>query len=668
MGDGQNQIKPLVVAPLPSLERGKKAEQEGLPKTDGENSSKYPKANGAQIFDKKWHAAQAAERRSTLSSALVSRRENHAPAGRAKSNAPQQFEQKQIVQKQPEQTKNTVDIPHQPERTKNTDGVRHQSEQPKTAVVSQNQLQQTKNTVGSERQLEQTKDTVAPNRQFAQNQTERTKNSADAQQEKQHLGQRRNPVNKSLNDLISLARQHKDFKSFQSEPKKFWDDVKKMSEQRVVEKYVNGKLEPRVASRYGDLLEMLNRHASKSEFASAKKAEIFSRTENLSNAPKNEKSGFAARQQTNQTPGANEFSANRGLIANRHLIPNRDGNNVINSDRTVDKHLQTFLNALPKNERTVFLARHQLNLTFGANELFAGRGVALEKNGRFPLQIFLSANGKNQEFSANSLLSLIGGDLSEKAVAALIETSESFLNSQILINPKSAALLGLSLALCQNTDATLLLDELVQEALVPKQPQETIVPKTARDSIVPQTPNEIAASPLNRENAFDGGDAVNAETKRASDALASGALINGALATVEQFEKIKRQALDLRTELDGGDGLRFSAGATGAMMGATVGCVVPLAEKGIGEILGFASSVVVGLTDSGLRSLGANALVSVITSGVQTFLNASGTSRSIKGETAANTFLNAAEAAREFVETDLREKLLGRPADFSPIS
>ena len=43
-------------------------------------------------------------------------------------------------------------------------------------------------------------------------------------------------------------------------------------------------------------------------------------------------------------------------------------------------------------------------------------------------------------------------------------------------------------------------------------------------------------------------------------------------------------------------------------MGATVGCIVPLAERSVGEILGFAASVVVGLTDSGLRALGVNTL------------------------------------------------------------
>lgn len=427
-------------------------------------------------------------------------------------------------------------------------------------------------------QFEQTKDTVNVPRQFEQ---------------------AKNTVNKSWDDLVNLAREHKDLKSFSSEPKKFWDEVKKMSELRVVEKYVNGKLEPRVASRYGDLLEMLNRYTD-------------------------------------------------------------NGSKGKSADGGIGSRLQSFLTSLPKSERNVFLARYQINQTFGASELFAGRrGVALNKNGQFPLQNFLSANGKNQELSASSVLSLLGGDVSEKEVAKLLEQSDIFLGSQLLINPKSAALLGLGLALCQNINALLALDEIVQEAFIPKQSQETNAPKILNEP--------IAAPRFNAKNVVENSETFNvAATKRAGEMLAAGALVNGALATIERYNKVKRQSLDLWADAKADDaGFRFSAGATGAMMGATVGCVVPLAEKGIGEILGFASSVVVGLTDSGLRSLGANALVSVITSGVQTFLNASAVNQNSLNskDAAANTFLNAAEATAEFVEIDSREKLFSRRAD-----
>jgi hypothetical protein len=212
----------------------------------------------------------------------------------------------------------------------------------------------------------------------------------------------------------------------------------------------------------------------------------------------------------------------------------------------------------------------------------------------------------------------------------------------------------LGLALCQNINALLTLDEIVQEMFVPKSSPEALAPKTLNETMTPR---------LNTKNSGENSETINAAaTKRAGEMLAAGALINGALATLERYAKVKRQSLDLWADAKADDnGFRFSAGATGAMMGATVGCVVPLAEKGIGEILGFASSVVVGLTDSGLRSLGANALVSVITSGVQTFLNVSVVSQNglTAGDAAANTFLNAAQAT-ELIEIDLRDEVFNR--------
>lgn len=390
--------------------------------------------------------------------------------------------------------------------------------------------------------------------------------------------QAKNLLNQSLDELINLAKDHPSLEKFRGEPKSFWDDVKKMSALRTVETYVNGKLEPRVASRYGDLAALLNR------------------------------------------------------------VLGNDGR----------QNLEGLLNSLPRNEKNIFLARYQINQTFGANELFAGRGIALDKNGRFPAQVFLSVNGKNPQISTGTVLGLSGGDASQKAVA-LLEENGFFSNYQFLCNPKSAAMLGLSLALCQNLNALLSLEELAPEAFLPK---------AANQSNAPQQQSQLIA-----KNTFgDGEIAANAASRRAADnALASGALINGALLTIEKYRKAKFESVGLSADLRAEDGFRFAAGATGAMMGATIGCIAPLAEKSIGEILGFASSVVVGLTDAGLRTLGANALVAVITSGVQTFLDASSAKSLSGGE---NKFLNAAD----FYENDLGNNLFAARVDTFAIS
>lgn len=555
MGDGaHNHVKLTGGNQLPLVANDRKTDADQKPKKTDEQMPKHPKADAALLFDKKWNNAQAGERRNNLATMLTTRGNIAGGKNENKSdgkNIEGKTDGKNITVanaagKLHAKTDSIVNkVVNKPDGETNGNAVVKQSENRKQPVESianyQKAIEQPKNLLGQ-----------------------------------------------TWKDLLGQAKQHKDLETFRREPQKFWDDVRKMSELRTVETYVNGKLQPRVSSRYGDLLELLNRLTDKND----------------------KNNGGTAR-------------------------------------------LANFINSLSSAEKNVFLARHQINRTFGANELFAGRGIALAKNGQFPLQTFLSTSGKNQEFSAAGILSLIGGDLGSEAAAALLEDGGVFSNAQLLFNGKSSALLGLSLALYQNLDALLSLEEVVPEVPLPKTPNEPVVAPAPR--LLVKSFSESAETDFAALQIMDG------------ETLAAAALINGALATIEQYDRISRQSLDSLSDLKADDaGFRFSAGATGAMMGATVGCIVPLAEKGVGEILGFASSVVVGLTDSGLRSLGANALVSVITSGVQTFLNlsAAAAQNNLIEDSAANTFmLNTADAASEFAETDLRDSIFGRPVN-----
>lgn len=369
-------------------------------------------------------------------------------------------------------------------------------------------------------------------------------------------------LNQTLNSLINLAQDHKDFENFRAQPKEFWEQVRTMSEVRVVETYINGKLESRAVSRYGELLAQLNRQGGR---------------------------------------------------------------------------MDNFLASLPASEREIFQARYQLNQTFGANELFVGNGIALDKNGQFPVRVFLSSHGKNPELSPHSVLSLLGGDLTAEEFS-LLKNASLFTNGQVLFSAKSAALLGLSFALYQNINALLSLEDVALNALLPKNLSGT---------------SEQFAARLTTQNAVENGK-VNA---RSAEAIVVAAFINGTLATIYKYRKFGNRSVGLWAGSDSENlGFGFSAGATGAMMGASIGCIAPLAEKSVGEILGFAASVVVGLTDSGLRSLGANTIVAVITSGVQNFLDAASGNRKTLESGSPNKFLNAANAASVF-ENDLRQRL-----------
>ncbi len=375
-------------------------------------------------------------------------------------------------------------------------------------------------------------------------------------------------LNQTLETLISLAQNHDDFENFRTQPEKFWDQVRQISEVRVIETYVNGKPESRAVSHYGEMLNQLNR--------------------------------------------ANENNQSINLMDN-------------------------FLASMPLNERNVFQARHQINQTFGANELFVGNGIALDKQGNFPVRVFFSNNGKNPELSPHSVLSLLNGNISNEEFA-LLQNASLFANGQILFSAKSAALLSLSLAFYQNINALLSLEDVAMNSFMPKNSS------VASEQILNKFINQTVAD--NAKFNF-----------RSAESILIAAFINGTFATIDKFTKFGKREIGARADFDEISGeFGFSAGATGAMMGATVGCVAPLAEKSVGEVLGFAASVVVGLTESGLRTLGANVLISLIKTGVQNILDATSVNQSRLESSSPNKLLNAAEAINIF-ENDLRQKL-----------
>lgn len=336
-----------------------------------------------------------------------------------------------------------------------------------------------------------------------------------------------NLVNKTLEELIDVAQQHTDFSDFSDKSTKFWDRVQQMSDISVVEKYVDGNLEPQAYSRYGEILSKFTRQGG---------------------------------------------------------------------------DLNSFLTMLPPSEREVFQARFLLDQTFGTNELFVGRGIAIDKSGQFVVREFLANNGKQIETPLSTVLGFLGGKLSENSAASL------FANGQLLLNAKTAALLSLSLALYQNIDAKMLLTE-----ALPESTPQNLLGKTNENGGTRYVENHLEGAKINID-------------RRSGEYLIVAALINGAFTVVDKREQANGVRVNARSGGETVIGNPFAAGAMGAMFGAVVGCVVPLSETSIGTALNFAASVVVGTSERGLRSLSSTLLISdVITNGVQKFLNAGAT-------------------------------------------
>lgn len=367
-------------------------------------------------------------------------------------------------------------------------------------------------------------------------------------------------VNKTLDNLINLAREHKDFEKFQKHTETFWRDVSRMSEVKVLD-FLNGdKHETRVVSRYAELLDKFNRHGGR---------------------------------------------------------------------------IETFLRSLPVHEREVFAARHQLEQTFGASKFFVGNGVTLNENGDFGLRQFLTNNGKAVDLPLHFVAVLRENGLLDaenrilpnnqffpagRQALTSNQNGQVLFNGQILFNAESAALVGISLAFYQNLDALVNL-------------KNVLFYPAFQNFMNAATAEEIPALPLPLN--FLAGEAKTSLLTAAmkSDALLTqktdepkivGALVNGALLTSDKNQKTRDKfAVEAANNGDASGRLGFSAGATGAMLGAAIGCLVPLAETIAGTALGLATSIVIGTPERGLRSLSVNMLISdAVTRGVQTLLNA----------------------------------------------
>lgn len=561
MGHGNN-IIPIKGGAVPQELHDAKKGVENSRATPHENQSpKTQKENAPQLFDKKWQGAKADDLKNNLSN-ILNGGEKHLPKenGRADRN------------------ENKHENKHQPDAPKNQT-LKQQAEQ--TAGQTLKQTDTAKNLLNNQTEAAKNllKNQGDAARNSLNNQTEPARNSFN----KQLAEPAKELLNKTWDNLVNAAKEHKDLSAFRDKPKQFWNEVRQMSDLRVVETFVHGKAEPRVVSRYGELLKQLERQGGR---------------------------------------------------------------------------LQDFLATLSPSERKVFQARQQIDRTFGTNELFVGKGIALDKRGDFPVRVFLSHNGKNVELPPHAILSLLNGGNAEGlptefsgADFTRLEHHALFTNGEVMLNAKSAALLGLSLALYQNIGVSLSLADVAAETLLQNQAFANLLPNAPVDQSAARTTNQTAFENLKNNEAA---------ARRAGEGNVAGALINGTFATIDKYRKGQYQPDGVSDKSDLKNPLfAFSAGATGAMMGATVGCIVPLAERSVGEILGFAASVVVGLSDNGLRSLGVNTLVSVITTGAQIFLSASSASPSNALNESSAKSLNAAFPVNIF-EDDLRQTIFNR--------
>ena len=417
----------------------------------------------------------------------------------------------------------------------------------------------------------------------------------------------KNPTNPTWSDLVNLVREHEDFAEFRQQPKRFWQQVRQMSGTKIVKD--NGGNETRTTSRYEELrADTRTKKLSPREFAKT--------------LPPNEKAAFKACQQLRKTFGANNFNDD-GITLNEagqtrfreisvskgRAADSRASNPAskfslsgdapaktpgkIPADAPGDLLPRELAETPPPNERAIFEARVQTEETFGA-DLFNDDGVTRSEAGQIRFRE-ISIDPRRAAGLSEGEFSLSGDAL-------------AVLRDEPMFGANSAALPGADVAVPQDFKVVVSGNSTLQN-IAPVAVSPAASGNTAGASLVlsESFPPRVLtnAAPENITN-------NNAAARRDSGTVIGGALINGAFAAIDNYHNLENKEIGGSRAVgnvwsEGGDG--FAAGATGAMFGAAVGKVIPGAGTVVGGVLGFVSSVVVGVeVDQGLRWLGAGGM------------------------------------------------------------
>lgn len=360
----------------------------------------------------------------------------------------------------------------------------------------------------------------------------------------------------SSNDSINFAAENEDFSDFHDRSKAFWRQAREMSAPPIVETETN--FEP------NEFFEPQN---------------------------KNEK----------------------------HFIPRYEP--LLNETKTGKPLTDEFAETLAPNEREVFRARFQTDETFGGNVLESDGATFGET-----AQIAFSQTAADANQFAD-LLANVGFETDENAKSAFepdagesatINACENPIAAKILPNGETLIETPAEIAFAASETvqaAPQTFEAFVAERQTLKDGEFDNASKVFFGSAAAATNSPLTEGGNSRfGNAFvsDNSSYVGAVARRESGggAAMGGALISGAYSSADNYKNLENQTVGDSFIINNASGERqniLAAGATGTMLSAALGSIIPASEASVGGVLGFVSGVVVGAeTDQGLRWLSKN--------------------------------------------------------------
>jgi hypothetical protein len=381
----------------------------------------------------------------------------------------------------------------------------------------------------------------------------------------------------SLDDFVYLVENNEDFAAFRSQSREFWRDVRRFPESNNIE--LDGENLPNV---FDDSVDIFERKEDKLKFVDKEDSVKF--FDELKDKPKL----FEAQPDTINLFDENNENAAKTLDKK---VEKDESPDISRYEKLVAemnaKQLSPdeFAETLPPKDREIFKARYQLDQTFGTETLPAD-DINIVQTEQLRIRETAALPKEIQTFSheGNNLPLENAPPLTSREIAVGAEnvvplSGNTFADSEPkTIEPSDLKFQDKSsqVAVGGNTNPIL------------------------TDSGTARVVNHNAVS----ENSSN----IAAVVRRDGGAAMGGALISGAFTSIENYKNAESREIGGSNSVGNTDVYGrsvFSAGATGLMMSAAIGSVIPNSDATVGGVLGFISSVVVGVeADQGLRWLG----------------------------------------------------------------
>lgn len=395
------------------------------------------------------------------------------------------------------------------------------------------------------------------------------------------ISYRRNSVNKQLDwkelpldEFVDLVENNRDFAEFRDQPREFWRDVRRFSETK------NITADKDFLDAFDDTAQTFERKEEKLKFFDEQKAhakvfeskkdaiKIFD--ENNENTAKI----FDKKLEKDVSPNISRYEKLVAEMNAKQLLPDE------------------FAETLPPKEREIFKARYQLDATFGAKTL-TGDDVNTVQNGQFHSREIAVQN--NVETAA---LPKEIHFFSHEGKIAPLENTPTLTSREIAVGAKNVAPFSANTFIDSESKIIESNDSKFQDKF-----SQVAVGGSANSITTESGAARVICYNAISENSSN----IAAVARRDGGAAMGGALISGAFASIENYKNAESREIGGSSSVGNADIFGrsvFSAGATGVMMSAAIGSVIPNADASVGGVLGFISGIVVGVeTEQGLRWL-----------------------------------------------------------------